>query len=283
MILRSYIEMTRLLFFIGIIILLAPVRAQESEYHNLAGAESELMELFNSLYSDTLSETDKIIDTIRNIFSEALGQDRSMDFAWQKLDRIGVISSDDGMLKIFTWHVMDDPDHYRYFGFIQVAQKKGKVKVIELADNHKEQRNVKNLRQSPEDWYGKLYYKIITRNYKRKTFYTLLGMDFNKSTSIIKTIETIAIQRNRPQFTGGLFFDGRDHMDRMVIEYSAQVAVSVRYDQRLGMITYDHLSPFHPVYTGNYEFYGPDGSYDGLEFKEGTWFFRQDIDVRNKD
>ena len=49
------------------------------------------------------------------------------------------------------------------------------------------------------------------------------------------------------------------------------------------MITYDHLEPLHPIYRNNFEFYGPDGSIDGLEFKEGTWVYQKDIDARNPD
>lgn len=273
--------MTRTLFITCFFLLLVPVRAQEPGYLELVKAENELSDLFQILYSDTLSEPQKILDSIGGLMSEALARDGSMDFPWNRLNRIGVIGSEDGLLKIFTWHLMDDPNHYRYYGFIQVGMKKGRVKLYELQDNHKDQRNVVNLQQSPEDWYGKLYYKIITRNYKKKTVYTLLGMDFNNSTSIIKTIESMAIQRNKPHFEGGQFFDGRNNVDRIVLEYSSQVAMSVRYDPRVEMITYDHLVPFHPVYTGNYEFYGPDGSYDGLEFNEGTWIFRRDIDARN--
>ncbi len=180
-------------------------------------------------------------------------------------------------------YVADDPDNYRYFGYIQVAQKKGKVRVYELVDNQKQQRNRQKLEQTIEDWYGKLYYRIIARNYKRKTYYTLLGMDFNNRLSTIKTVEVMEIQRNNPRFTQGFFFNGRDRVDRLVLEYSSQVAVSVRYESQVDMVTFDHLVPLHPIYNGNYEFYGPDGSFDGLEFSAGTWIFRKDIDVRNID
>ena len=93
----------------------------------------------------------------------------------------------------------------------------------------------------------------------------------------------MAIQRNIPFFVRSLFFNGRDKVDRFVLEYSDQVAISVRYNQGSGMITFDHLVPFHPIYENNFEFYGPDGSYDGLEFSGGLWNYRDDIDARNLD
>ena len=255
--------------------------AQEPEILDLAKVESELHDLFNQLYSDSLSASEPILARIHEILPKALETDGGMDFPWRRLDQIGVIPSDDGALRIFTWHVTEDLNNYRYFGYMQVALKKGKVRVYELTDNQKAQRNVQKLLQSTEDWYGKLYYGVITRNYKRKTFYTLLGMDFNNTRSTIKTIETLAIQRNKPQFARELFFNGQDRIDRLVLEYSSRVAISVRYDPGVGMITFDHIVPFNPIYNGNYEFYGPDGSVDGLKFEAGTCMFQRDIDARN--
>jgi hypothetical protein len=212
---------------------------------------------------------------------EALSAEGAMDFSWKGLTRIGVVTSDDQMIRIFTWHLTDDPDTHRYFGFIQMGQKKGKLKLYTLVDNGLSQRGVTRLDQSHENWYGKLYYSIITAKYKRKTYYSLLGMDFNNSRSTIKTIEALSIQRNQPRFAKELFFNGRDKLDRLVLEYSSQVAISVRFDPGMDMITFDHLVPFHPIYENNYEFYGPDGSFEGLQFEEGLWILRTDIDARN--
>ena len=257
--------------------------AQEPDYLEFVKSETRLQQLFSQLYTDSLSDVDAVLDTIRIEMTEALSMQGSMDFPWMRLDKIGIITSEDTRLRIFTWHIMDDFDHYRYFGFIQVGMKKGKSRLYELKDNNKLQRGVMKLDQSSEDWYGKLYYQVLTNQYKRKTYYTLLGMDFNNSRSIIKSVEVIALQRNAPHFERSLFFNGRDKVDRLVLEYSSQVAISVRYDQGTDMITFDHLVPFHPIYENNFEFYGPDGSIDGLEFSGGIWNYQDDIDARNLD
>ena len=265
---------------IFILLFVASVNAQEPEYMELVKAEAALEDLFTQLYTDTLSKPQPILNRIQEIMPEALAISGSMEYPWSKLNRIGVIPSGDDKMKFFTWHVMDDLDHYRYFGYIQVGLKNGQVSVYELVDNHKEQRNVQKLQQSAENWYGKLYYKVIIRKYKRKTFYTLLGMDFNDALSNIKFIEVITLQRNRPVFQKEMFFNGRDRVDLVVLEYSSQVAMTARYDPSLDMITFDHLVPLHPIYKNNFEFYGPDGSFDGLEFESGTWILREDLDAR---
>jgi len=263
------------LFFTGSLL------AQEPQYLDLVKSESLLQDLFVQLYSDSLSDTEPVLTSLLEIMPDVLSAEGAMDFPWSGLNRIGVVTSEDKMIRMFTWHITDDPDHHRYFGFIQVAVKKGKIKLFTLHDNGKSQRKVTRLDQSTDDWYGKLYYKIITSSYKRKTFYTLLGMDFNNSRSTIKTIEALSIQRSQPRYVKELFFNGKDYQDRLVLEYSSQVAISVRFDQGLGMITFDHLVPFHPIYENNYEFYGPEGSFDGLELEKGIWNLRTDIDARN--
>jgi hypothetical protein len=273
--------MTRFLFIGLILSHAAVVSAQEPEYLDLVKSEILLEDLFVQLYSDSLSDREQVLTTILDIMPEALAKEGAMDFPWTGLSRIGVVTSDDHMIRTFTWHVTDDPDHHRYFGFIQVGQKKGKSKLYALGDNGLSQRGVTRLDQSHENWYGKLYYSIITAKYKRKTYYSLLGMDFNNSRSTIKTIEALSIQRNQPRFAKELFFNGRDKLDRLVLEYSSQVAISVRFDPGMDMITFDHLVPFHPIYENNYEFYGPDGSFEGLQFEEGLWILRTDIDARN--
>jgi hypothetical protein len=175
---------------------------------------------------------------------------------------------------------MDDPDNYRYFGYLQVAQKRDKLGVFPLVDNGKPQRGLYKLDQRTDDWYGKLYYGIVTKEVKRKTYYTLLGMAFNHSRSNMKFVEMMQIQRNKPQFVRKAFSNGKDVVDRVVLEYSDQVAITVRYEPMKDLIIYDHLVPLHNVYVNNYEFYGPDGSFDGLRFEDGTWFLVEDIDAR---
>jgi len=273
--------MSRFVFIMLSFLLAAALRGQDPQYLDLVKAESMLQDLFIQLYSDSLSDPEPVLTTILKVMPEALSTEGAMDFPWAGLNRIGVVSSEDDMIRIFTWHVMDDRDTYRYFGYVQVAMRKDKLRVYALHDNGKKQRGLSKLDQSVEDWCGKLYYSILTTHHKRKTFYTLLGMDFNDTRSTFKTVEILDLQRNQVRFLKERFFDGKGKQDRLVLEYSAQVAISVRYDPDLKMIAFDHLVPFHPIYENNFEFYGPDGSFDGLEFVDGIWTYRTDIDARN--
>ena len=164
---------------------------------------------------------------------------------------------------------------------MQIDKGKDKSSIFKLESSSSEDIKSENYRQKIADWHAKIYYQIVTTKYKRKTFYTLLGADFNNTTSFIKTAEVMAIQRGKPVFRGDQFFYGGTVKNRLVFQYSSEVAMALRYDPQLKQIVFDHLVPLHPLYTGFYQFYGPNGSYDGLKFIEGIWVFEEDVDARN--
>ncbi|HDR68039.1 MAG TPA: hypothetical protein ENN61_03200 [Bacteroidaceae bacterium] len=272
----------RIVLIIIISGILTALTAQDQDPARYIKKEAELKTLFDLLYADT-PDIDKteLANNIVKEFETVLAEEQSFDYSWSKLDKIGIIASQDSQIKIFTWHLPLSRDHYSYFGLIQTRPKKDRVRLFLLQDNHQMKQDREEIDQSPENWHGKLYYSIVDKAYKRNVYYTLLGMDYNNSISTIKTIEVLTIRRNRPVFLKQRFSDGTDLKDRIVLEYSSQVAISVRYNQQMDQIVFDHLVPFHPVYTGNYEFYGPDGSHDGFEFVDGIWILREDVDARN--
>jgi len=272
--------MIRTIYTSFLILACSHLMGQDHDFLELQKAEIQLERLFSELYSDTLPDTEPVLREIDFLMPEALTMPGAMDYPWSGLSRIGVRSSDDNHIRIFTWHVMDDPDNYRYFGYIQVGHKNGRIDLFSLKDNFKPQRGIYRTVQTTEAWYGKLYYGIVTKQEKRKTYYTLLGLDFNNSRSNIKSVEVMTIHRNKPKFEQEMFFNGNERVDRVVLEYSNQAAITIRYEPNLDIITFDHLVPIHPVYQNNLEFYGPDGSFDGLKFEEGTWILQNDIDAR---
>jgi len=272
--------MIRILYTSLLILAGAQLVAQDQDYLELHKAETRLEKLFTELYSDTLTDTEKVLKEIDFLIPEALTKPGAMDYPWSRLNRIGVKTSDDNRIRIFSWHMMDDPDNYHYSCYIQVRMKKEKMELFALQDNNKPQHGVYRANQTMDDWYGKLYYGIVTKKVKRKTYYTILGLDFNNSRSNIKSVEVLTITRNKPRFEQEMFFNGSERVDRLVLEYSNQVAITARYEPVLDMITFDHLVPLHPIYENNYEFYGPDGSFDGLKFDKDTWTLHNDIDAR---
>lgn len=253
------------------------------DYLELVRTESELAAMFDTLYSEELTGGSiGLFHSIDTLFEYAVSLPGAFDYEWSKLDMIGKLWSDDGIIRVFSWLYMASRNDYHYSAYIQVKKRRDAFEVFRLNPGDDENILEHDYTQTIDQWHGKIYYGLVTKSYKRKTYYTLIGADFNDVQTSLKTIEVIAIQRGRPVFRDDQFLLGGMVQDRVVLEYSADLATSVRYDKSLDMIVYDHLAPLHPIYTGNYQFYGPDGSYDGLTFKEGIWVQTEDVDARNR-
>ncbi len=270
------------IFFLMLTFLSASYAQQESHYLEIVKTESQLSVLFNQLYDmDNQIDKDKLYVLIDSLFMYGLEQAGSFDYSWSKLDMIGKLKSDDGIVKVYSWLYMKTRDEYKYTCYMQVRNRKGKADIFKLSPGNEVNIEHEDYRQKLDDWHAKIYYQVITSKYMRKTFYTLLGADFNTAISSIKTIEVMAIQRGKPVFRGDQFFQGGEVKNRLVFEYSSEITMSLRYNPQLGQIVFDHLTPLHPLYVGSYQFYGPDGSYDGLNFIEGIWVYEEDVDARN--
>jgi hypothetical protein len=270
------------LFLMVSLIAYSQTESTGENYFEIIQTERELKAMFDTLYSTEVTGTNMALyHSIDSTFSAALQLSGSFDHKWGSLDMIGKLVSDDGEVKIFSWLYMASRDKYHYTTYIQVRDRKGESALFRLNQSDSEKAYTENFSQSPDDWHGKVYYRILTNNYKRKTFYTLLGADFKDTKTSIKTIEVLAIQRGKPVFRDEQFLAGGTVKDRIVLEYSAELTISLQYNERLGMIVFDHVVPLHPLYQGNYQFYGPDGSYDGYKFTEGIWVLEENVDARN--
>jgi hypothetical protein len=256
---------------------------QEEGYFDLAQYENQLRSMFDKLYAEEIPGMNmNLFHSIDTLFESALNTPGSFDYAWDKLENIGKLKSEDGKMKVISWLYMAGRNEYHYTCYIQIIKKNGEPAVFRLNSVATEDVKTEEFKQNLDNWHGKIYYELHTEEYKRKVFYTLIGADFNTTLSSIKTLEVMAIQRDKPVFRGDQFLDGGTVKDRIVFEYSAELASSVRYNEQLKMIVSDHLVPLHPIYHGNYEFYGPDGSYDGFRFIEGIWVKEEDVDARNR-
>ncbi len=248
-------------------------------------AESQLKQYFTELYK---SENDKAIDSLNNIilklFSENLQTPESLYFKWDNLNMIGKLHSPDQKLNVYTWYLRNSKGNYSYFGYIQYNmgnKKNPESRLFNLTDRSKGMKNPETLTLSPENWLGCVYFNVFEFRFRRNTYYSLLGYNFNNDFSDKKYIEQLSIDKEGVATFGGEFRMELQKVKRVILEYSAQLVASVKYNEALEMIVFDHLSPLEPMLTGNYRFYGPDGSYDGLRFHKGEFVLQKDVDARN--
>jgi len=251
----------------------------------LLQTESTLKGYFISLYNSENDQTRDSLNTlIIELFSTSLKSPESYTYVWDSLDMIGRLTSPDQKLKVYTWYLQNTKGNYSYFGFMQYnagSTKRPEIRFYSLSDKSRGMKNPETHSLSPENWLGCLYYKSFLFTFKRESFYTLLGYHFNNEFSDKKYIEVLRFNKEGNAIFGGEFQSEFQTVKRVIMEYSSQLVTSIRYDEKLRMIVFDHLSPFEPMFTGNNRFYGPDGSYDGYRFHKGKFILQKDIDARN--
>ncbi len=230
----------------------------------------------------TDQKKEELNNEILKIFRKAIKLEESFDFRFDSLAYVGVIYSPDNKVKIINWNLPYNNRTHKYFGFIQYKSTNRNILSYELFDNSAKIKNPELAILNNENWYGALYYKIIENKYSGKTYYTLLGADLNNLLSKKKIVEILYFDRKNELVFGKAVFKNRNQaVSRIIFEFNAQSNMVLTYNEEMEMIIYDHLSPSRPNLEGQYEFYGPDFSYDGLKFERGIWNSYPDIDVRN--
>ncbi len=249
---------------------------------NLESIEKKLFDKFNLLYSENEDSTLLILNSeILSIFNHALEQENSFTFPFNKLNKISKLTSEDKKLKIFTWHLQFADGNFKYFGFVQYKNKK-QIELITLDDKSDKIPNPENLRLTADNWYGALYYKIISKKNKGQTVYTLLGWDGNTNFSNKKLIDVLSFFDGIAHFGAPIFQYQNNIQHRIIFEFAEQVNMVLRYDTDYKMIIWDHLAPAQKQFEGQFQYYGPDFSYDGVIFKKGIWNFAEKITPVNK-
>ncbi|MCF8233009.1 MAG: hypothetical protein K9J27_12565 [Bacteroidales bacterium] len=274
----------RLLIGILLVFSFPPVLyAQESgEKSNMRKAEQYLASHFDSLSSAGSDYKREAINRkIKDKFRSLLDHEASFVYPFDSLSNAGILKSPDEKVKIYNWNVPYEAGYHVFHCFIQY-RKADSLMSFELEDASGKIDEPETKILDKDHWYAALYYDIIPKEGRRgKTYYTLLGYDPNDYMTNRKVIDVLYFdENNQPVFGAEIFKNQRNMSRRIVFEYAEFATMTLQYDEDKDMIVYDHLSPSKPRYEGQYEFYGPDFSYDGLRFEDGIWNTYFDLDIR---
>jgi hypothetical protein len=248
---------------------------------NISEKEQQIKLEFDSL---VLADSDflklSICTKIEKLFADVLVEEQSFDYPFSELSKMGKLTSPDQKFRIFNWNCVLSNGNYQYFGLLQIKLKKS-IKVVTLAES----KLVADMfhQYGTEDWPGALYYQIIPFNTKSDNSYFLLGWDGNTFQTNKKMIEVLNFDEDG-QVTFGMpviFWKGKT-LNRLVFEYAKQARMTIQYNEKEKRIVFDHLAPSSPTYQNQFEYYGPDFSYDALEYQKGKWVLVENVDVRNK-
>lgn len=274
----------RIVFLSITIIVIGNMYSQDSLNNRIYYREQKLKRYFEQAY---FSQTDLLKrqynDSIISEFQDLLQHPETFNYGFDSLKRMGKIKSPDKVFKIYNWNLSYLNGTHEYFGFVQYYSKKEKeVKVFKLTDRSEEIENPEKHTFDPDYWYGMLYYEIIPMKYKRNKMYVLLALDLNNFLTTKRCIDVLYFDdAKNPKFGKEIFEFENKKYKRIIFEYSSNATMTLTYDESSKMIIFDHLSPSRPHLAGNYQFYGPDFSYDALVWEKGKWKHVLDVDVRN--
>lgn len=274
----------RLIFVFTFSLISTGLFAQNSPDNSFAKQEEILSSLIKSIAKETsFSVKDSLNAQFKKAFEQTLLMNGSMDYPFDSLKSIGKLTSNDKKVRVITWNLPQSAGLHQYFGFIQVRKNDGSATLHTLTDSRKNVKDPNNERLNPEKWLAGLYYQIADINVNSQTHYILLGFDFNNLFTSKKIIEVLSLDSNENPVFGLPVFnvDNKMMLSRIVFEFSARAVFTLRYIAEQQMIIFDHLSPAKPEYLGDFQFYGPDSSFDGFKLENGKWTYVRDLDLRN--
>lgn len=216
-----------------------------------------------------------------------------LTYPFDSLKDISILSPKNNKFKLITWNLHKDDGTHGFFGYLMVNNskrvKKGLFKhetiqayeYFKLVDNSGSIKNPENHIGSPAKWYGMLYYSLI----ECEGFYTLLGWDGNDNLTQKKIVDVLYFKPDgSPVFGKDVFKFPRKNPRRLIFEYSSEVSMSLKYNEKRKQIIYSHLAAKDPgsVLEGQFQYYGPDGSFDALELRKDKWITLEAVDITNE-
>jgi hypothetical protein len=238
--------------------------------------------------ADRMAANKEFIKAIEAIATHS----EALDFPFDSIKDISTLTPKDKKFKLITWNVHKDDQTHLFFGFLMVNNskrvRKGFMKhetitnyeYFKLIDNSGSIKNPETHIGTTDKWFGMIYYSMIECD----GYYTLLGFDPNDKLISRKFIDALYFKPDgTPVFGKDIFKFPRKNPKRLMFEYSADVTMSLKYNEKTGNIVYSHLGPREEgeVLQGLPQYYGPDGSFDALYLKKGKWNLFEDADVRS--
>ena len=263
------------------------LKAQQSllvDEQSIAAKELGISQLGDSILRGS---TDAVRTAANSDFTtrlkNILQSPNTFDYGFDSLKNVSKIKSDDGLVRVYTWILPTDSGRqYRYFGFVQYRNSKLKIfTTTALNDAAADTAGFLKKTLKPDNWYGALYYKMVTVKNGDQSYYTLLGWKGNNMLSTKKVVDVLYIKNKNLLFGAPILQYEKKTQSRIVFEFNAQSSMLLHWDESGHRIVFDYLGPANEAGTKMPETYGATMVYDALAWKKGKWNYTHDIDIRN--
>lgn len=249
----------------------------QADLKPMAQWQDSLLSLGRSMYRlpGETERMEKNFSFVKTLVS-ALKEKNSYAYDFEALDMISILRSPDDRFRIFSWNIPLGDGSYLYYGSIQIKTADGKLSLLPLLDKTFEIEDPDNAILSNSTWYGAQYMDIIPLD----RGYILLGWKGHAADYTQKVIEPL--QFDGSKFTlGKNIFSDNPKMSRKIFNYSKQVTMHLQYHAERKAILFDHLVPPQAGMEGQYQYYGPDLSFDSYELAGDKLILKEDVEFLN--
>lgn len=267
------------LFIFALSCLVSTLHAQSLN----AETESGLLSLYEDIFAQKSdADKEKASAKFKETLRPLLLKQGMMDYPFDSLNLCKLVSPDE-RFRIFNWNIPLKGGKELYEGLIAIPDEKtGMVKVIELKDRSADLARPEDKVTRADNWFGALYYKIIPFKRSGGDHYVILGWDGDSRISNRKVIDVITLRGGDVRFGAPVFKTEKGMKKRVLFTFSQEVSMSLVYDEKKERIIFDHLAPKESRLEGQYQFYGPDMSFDALELSKGKWIWISDVVFKRK-
>lgn len=273
--------------------LFANCQTDDSIFNKFKIAERQLIKIekgFNSRKENERIEANKKFIAAWDVI---VSDKNILDYSFDSLKGVSILCPKNNKFKLITWNLNRDDGTHTFFGYLLVNNskriKKGFLKheTIEayehfkLSDKSWQIKNPETYIGTTDKWFGMLYTQLIECD----NFYTLIAWDGNDKLTQRKFIDVLYFKPNGEAVFGkDVFKFPRKNPRRLMFEYSSDVSMSLKFNEKKNQIVYSHLAPREEgtILEGQFQYYGPDGSFDALELRKDKWVTLEDIDARNE-
>jgi hypothetical protein len=280
-----------------LIIISTPAFTQKKDSANLAFriAEQELLEQRQAaFYSHNEAERLAANKKIIAIWDRIVTDPKILNYGFSEVKGdYAILSPKDKKFKLITWNIYKNDGTHAFFGYLLVNNskriKKGwfrhetleAYEYFKLIDRSPTVKSPETYVGTPDKWFGMLYYSLVECD----GYYTLLGYDLNDNLTRKKFVDVLYFKLDgTPVFGKDVFKFPKKNPRRLMFEFSSDVTMSLKYDEKRNQIVYSHLGPNQEgeLLEGQFQYYGPDGSYDALELHKDKWVLIEKVDVLNE-
>lgn len=252
-----------------------------AQFHELLEEKKDSMIQLSGqiLMADSASERFSANRELLGILTNLMEYDSSFYYPFEELKSISKLRSKDGEVRVFSWNVPDETRKLNYFGLVQHLPKTGEYRYFHMNSMDTSFQQIKKFKGDANNWPGALYLEVIEKKAPYKNYYTLLGWNGNNKLTSIKIVDVLSFDKKGELIFGEPIFVVEDSLQsRLVFEYASTNKMTLEYREDLDIIIFDHLSPPKASLKGLYEYYGPDFSFDALQWTGRYWILTEDVD-----